>query len=213
MTPQLTATPNALEAAYGQLRREYEMVVAEVRLLELQVRKLKQELWGKKSERYVADPNLQPGLFAEPTPVKPAAETRPASAQPAVPRVARKIPMGPKPLDPALPREVIQLPAPDLKALICPETKQPMQPGFVDHLEVLARKPAEYYVKRYERTVFVSPAKTAPVATEWPADVLPRARMHASVVAHVAAAHYADHLPYYRIEQQLARTGVASRKT
>ncbi len=208
MTPQLTATPNALEAAYGQLRRDYEMVVAEVRLLELQVRKLKQELWGKKSERYVADPELQPGLFAEPTPVKPAAETLPASAQPAAPRVARKIPMGPKPLDPALPREVIQLPAPDLKDLICPETKRPMQPGFVDHLEVLARKPAEYYVKRYERTVFVSPAKTAPVATEWPADVLPRARMHASVVAHVAAAHYADHLPYYRIEQQLARIGV-----
>ena len=53
-----------------------------------------------------------------------------------------------------------------------------------------------------------SPAKSAPVATEWPADVLPRARMHVSVIAHVATAHYADHLPFYRIEQQMARIGV-----
>jgi len=205
---QLTADPNALKAAYGQLRQEYDAVVAEVRLLELQVRKLKQELWGRKSERFVAEPAGQSTLFTESTPDQPATQTPAAATQPAAPRSARKLPMGPKPLDPALPREVIQLPAPDLKSLICPETKQAMKPGFVEQLEVLARKPAVYFVKRYERTVFVSPAKTAPVATEWPADVLPRARMHASVVAHVAAAHYADHLPYYRIEQQLARTGV-----
>jgi len=34
------------------------------------------------------------------------------------------------------------------------------------------------------------------------------ARTHASVVAHIACAHYADHLPYFRIERQLARVGV-----
>ncbi len=33
--------------------------------------------------------------------------------------------------------------------------------------------------------------------------------MHASVIAHLAAAHYAEHLPFYRLEQQLARTGVS----
>ena len=38
--------------------------------------------------------------------------------------------------------------------------------------------------------------------------MLPRARVHVSVVAHLAAAHYSEHLPFYRIEQQLARTGV-----
>jgi transposase len=85
---------------------------------------------------------------------------------------------------------------------------RPMQPGFTETLEVLARRPAVYYVKRYERDVFVSPAKTAPVYTPWPADVLARSRVHASVVAHVAAAHYADHVPFHRLEQQLARTGV-----
>jgi len=75
--------------------------------------------------------------------------------------------MGPKPLDPALPREVIPVPNPELKALICPVTQRPMQPAFVETLEVLARRPAVYFVKRYERTVFTSPAKTAPVYAEW----------------------------------------------
>jgi transposase len=115
----------------------------------------------------------------------------------------------PKPLDPRLPREVIALPDPPTSARRCMLPGAAPVPGFREQLEVLARRPAVYCVKRFERTVRVSPTKTAPVATPWPADVLPRARMHVSVIAHVAAAHYAEHLPYYRLEQQLARTGVA----
>ena len=117
-------------------------------------------------------------------------------------------PRGPKHAGPAPPREWIQEPARDLKQVLCPATNQPMRPGFIERLEVLARRAPEYYVKAYERTVFVSPAKTAPVYSPWPTDVLPRSRVHASVVAHLAAAHYCEHLPYHRIEQQLARVGV-----
>lgn len=91
---------------------------------------------------------------------------------------------------------------------MCPVTKRPMPPAFVETLEVLARRPAVYYVQRYERTVFTSPAKTAPVYTAWPADVLPRARVHASIVAHIAAAHFCEHQPYYRLEKHLERIGV-----
>jgi len=43
-----------------------------------------------------------------------------------------------------------------------------MRPGFVEQLEVLARRAPEYYVKRYERTGFVSRAKTAPVYSPGP---------------------------------------------
>ena len=84
------------------------------------------------------------------------------------------------------------MPAPDLKDLICPETGRAMQAAFVEVLEVLARKPAVYFVKRYERTVFTSPAKTAPVYGPWPQDVLPRSRVHASIVAHIAAMHFCE---------------------
>jgi transposase len=114
-----------------------------------------------------------------------------------------------EPLDPELPREVITLPDPPESLRRCPETGGPLVPGFTQALEVLARKPAVYYVRRYERTVWVSPAKTAPLTTPWPADVLPRSGVHASIVAHIAAAHFSEHVPYYRLEQQLARTGVS----
>jgi hypothetical protein len=38
--------------------------------------------------------------------------------------------------------------------------------------------------------------------------VLPRARVHASIVAHIAAAHFCEHQPYYRLEKHLERLGV-----
>ena len=154
-------------------------------------------------------------LFEDAATPDGSADATPADAPGAVaptrgrttPAVARR--PGRQPLDPALPREVIVLPDPPESKRRCPETGGPLVPGFTQTLEVLARKPAVYYVKHYERTVWVSPAKTAPIATPWPADVLSRSGVHASIVAHIAAAHFSEHVPYYRLEQQLARTGVS----
>jgi transposase len=190
-----------------RLHREKEQLAVEIKVLELKVQKLQRQLWGKKSERFTGQDPGQRVLFEESAGPKatpgPVPKTRVAPSE-----RRERVAKGPKPLDPSLPREVIQVPTPDLKQLICPETRQVMTPGFVERIEVLARRAPEYYVKVYERVVFVSPAKTAPVYSPWPADILPRARVHASVVAHVAAAHYCEHLPYHRIEQQLARVGV-----
>jgi transposase len=199
----LMPSPAELLQERERLLREKEQLTTELRILQLKVEKLQRQLWDKKSER-LPENDQQAVLFAEPAQVKPDEVRKPSpSAQ-----RGGHAPKGPKPLDPALPREVIQVPAPELKDLICPVTKQPMMPGFVERIEVLARRAPEYYVKAYERTVFVSPAKTAPVYSPWPTDVLPRSRVHASIVAHLAAAHYCEHLPFHRIEQQLARTGV-----
>jgi transposase len=181
---------------------------AQIRWLELRVKDLETQLFGRKSEQRrggTEENNLEwAELLGAAQALAPTPPAPPAKA----PVKKSSIPKGPKPLDPALPREVIKLPDPELKELFCPVTKRPMQPGFVETLEVLARRPAVYYVQRYERTVFTSPAKTAPVYTAWPADVLPRARVHASIVAHLAAAHFCEHQPYYRLEKHLARIGV-----
>ena len=160
-----------------RLRRENEQLAAEKRILELKVQKLQRMLWDKKSERMPKDDDKQ-GVFFEEAPER-RAEVAPA-AGPALGKskgVART-PKGPQPLDPTLPREVIQVPAPELKELICPVTKRPMQPGFVERIKVLARRAPVYFVKAYERTVFVSPAKTAPVYAAWPAgwSLPPRSR-------------------------------------
>ena len=183
---------------------------AQIRWLELRVKDLETQLYGRKSERraLVADDhNLTwEELLKDAQALAPTSGAVPVAPSPRSAKTG--LPKGPKPLDPALPREVITVPNPELKELICPVTKRPMQPAFVDTLEVLARRPAVYYVQRYERTVFTSPAKTAPVYAPWPADVLSRSRVHASIVAHIAAAHFCEHQPYHRLEQQLARIGV-----
>lgn len=183
---------------------------AQIRWLELRVKDLETQLFGRKSEqrRGPADENNlewaellgAAQALAPSPPVEPAPPAKSPGKQ--------RAPMGPKPLDPALPREVIKLADPELKELFCPVTRRPMQPAFVETLEVLARRPAVYYVQHYERTVFTSPAKTAPVYAPWPADVLPRSRVHASIVAYIAAAHFCEHQPYYRLEKHLARIGV-----
>lgn len=201
--------PQALQGEVERLRRENQSLELERRTLQMKLRVLQQQLWGRKSERHVPGADAQGELFSDPA-VAPGGQPGAPPAAAPITQSAKKpsAPKGPKPLDPALPRELIAVPAPAPEKLLCPVTGKLMQPGFVDSLEVLARRPAVYYVKRYERTVFVSPAKTAPVYAPWPAEVLPRSRVHASVVAHLAAAHYADHQPFHRIEQQLSRTGV-----
>lgn len=200
-------SPAELLGERERLLREKEQLTAELRVMQLKVEKLQRQLWERRSERMPAADQGQRVLFDEPQASTPMGPQRAVDVT-KTPR-GERAPKGPQPLDPALPREVIQLPAPDLKELICPVTQKPMQPGFVERLEVLARRAPQYYVKAYERTVFVSPAKTAPVCSPWPAEVLPRSRVHASVVAHLAAAHYCEHQPFHRIEQQLARTGVS----
>ena len=127
----IAAIANASDEA-TRLRRENEQLSAEVRVLELKVQKLQRMLWDRKSERMAGD-DKQGVLFNEPAGAKP--EAAPAVAQPPTKQSSGtpRAPRGPKPLDPALPREVIQVPAPELKALICPVTKQPMTPGFVEH--------------------------------------------------------------------------------
>jgi transposase len=204
MAPSLpTSEPESLRQEVTQLR-------AQNRWLELRVKDLETQLFGRKSERRSSseDTNnleweqlLKDAQALTPATVERAPAPKSTSKQPALPK-------GPKPLDPALPREVIKVPSPELKQLICPVTKRPMQPAFDEVLEVLARRPAVYYVRRYERTVFTSPAKTAPVYAEWPADVLPRARVHASIIAHIAAEHFCEHQPYHRLEKHLERIGV-----
>lgn len=204
------SAPAPLSSEPEFLRQELQREQAKSRWLELRVKDLETQLYGRKSERrggLAPDDNLiWAELLEEAQALAPAAA--PVPAAPVTRSLKTGLPKGPKPLDPALPREVIQVPSPDLKELICPVTKRPMQPAFVDILEVLARRPAVYFVQRYERTVFTSPAKTAPVYAPWPADVLPRSRVHASIVAHIAAAHFCEHQPYHRIEKHLERIGV-----
>jgi transposase len=100
------------------------------------------------------------------------------------------------------------VPDPDLKDLICPVTGQMMKRAFTEKIEVLARKPPEYYVRELIRTVFASPGGDAVSYSPWPSDVLPKSRIDVSLIATILTGRFADHQPYHRQCGQLARHGI-----
>jgi transposase len=83
-----------------------------------------------------------------------------------------------------------------------------MKPLRTETIEVLACERAKYRVKRYTRTVYAGPGKTAPVYAPWPADILPRRGVHVSVVAQSLSDRFADHIPYARQCDRLSRIGL-----
>jgi transposase len=175
------------------LRRENARLKSELERSRRRERAFRRQAWGRKSEK---TPRPKKANMTGARPKKASDQSRPRQKR------------GPKPFDPALPREKIQLPDPPAEKLECPVTGQRMQPGFTEMVEVLRIIPARVIVQQYERTVFVSRAKSAPVCTPWPEDIFPRQRVHASVLGHIAAEHFAQHQPYHRLEKKLERMGV-----
>jgi len=184
-----------------------ERLEEENRILSLRVQTLEAALYGSRADRRKPeDPNQT--TFAE---VDESSESEAPS--PAAPSETRRKERkgkkkGPKPLNPDLRRVEERIADPDLKELICPVTGAPMKPAFEEKIEVLARKPAEYYVKVFVRRVFASAHGDAMAYSPWPLSVMPRSRMDASVVGSILCARFADHQPYNRQSEQLKRHGV-----
>lgn len=131
-------------------------------------------------------------------------ESPEASSAPATPKKAYR----PRTFSAELPRESVEVSAPTPDELKCPVTGETMKPLRTETLEVLAVERAKYSVRRYTRTVYAGPGKTAPVYSPWPADILPRRGVHVSVVAQSLTDRFADHIPYSRQCDRLARMGL-----
>jgi transposase len=195
-----------------QLAEENDRLRIENRVLSLRVKSLEKELYGSRSDRRRAEDPKQGRLEGieeqagwDEAPL--AGEGSPAETKPPRKKRGGKK-KGPKPINPDLPRVDEAVPDPDLKNLICPVSGKLMRAAFAETVEVLARKPAEYYVRRLTRTVFTGAPEVAPVYRPWPGDVLPKSRIDASVIAHVLTARFADHQPYHRQCAQLRRHGL-----
>lgn len=184
-----------------------EELEAENKRLELRVKALEKELYGSRAERRKGeDPNQ--GTFAEVDAVETETPEPAPSTTPGPRRERKGKKKGPKPLNPNLPRIEETIEDPDLGELICKFTGEPMRHVFDETVEVLARKPAEYWVRVLKRRVFASPGGESMAYSPWPSDVMPRSRIDASVVGSVLCARFADHQPYSRQSGQLARHGV-----
>lgn len=183
-----------------------EALEAENRLLSLRVKALETELYGSRADRRKPeDPNQT--TFDE---VDEASEPGPPEPGPEAPRRKERKgkKKGPKPLNPDLPRVEERIADPGPEELVCPVTGVAMKPVFEEKIEVLARKPAEYWVRVLKRRVFASAHGDAMAYSPWPAPVMPRSRIDASVVGSILCSRFADHQPYNRQSEQLKRHGV-----
>src|SRR5690625_213177 len=186
---------------------ENERLRAENKLLSLRVKALEKELYGRRSDKRPAEnPNqgVLPGIEESAAWEEPKEEVVRSSRKPE--RTGKK--KGPKPLNPNLPRIPETVPDPDLKDLICPITGSLMKAAFTEKIEVLARKPAEFYVREIIRTVFVSPGGDAVRYSPWPGNVLPKSRIDVSLIATILTGRFADHQPYHRQCEQFRRHGI-----
>ena len=202
------------KASKEDLYKENRILKEENRWLQLKIKKLEHLIYGRKAEKRAPGDERQEAFqeldaLSEKPAEEPSAEApEDAPADKEKTKKKKRAKPGPKPLDPSLERVREQVPDPDLNQLICPNSGKVLKKAFVEHIEVLARKPPQYYVRVIERNVFAGEFGEAPVYTPWPDDVMPRSRVDVSVLSHLITARFCEHLPYYRIESILGRMGV-----
>lgn len=180
---------------------------AEVKLLTLRVKVLEKELYGRRSDKRPTE-NPNQGLLFGIEESDAWEEPKPEIVRPTRKSEGSGKKKGPKPLNPNLPRFSEIVPDPDLKDLVCPVTGLLMKAVFTEKIEVLARKPAEFYVREIIRVVFASPGGDAVRYSPWPKDVLPKSRIDVSLIATILTGRFADHQPYHRQCEQFRRHGI-----
>ena len=179
---------------------------------------LRRKVWGQSSESHKAeDPNQLTFDFGE-LKLSPEEETaykeaeaeaqafRERRKQDAEKRQAKNKPAR-KPLPEHLRREEVVILPPGYN----PEEWELLPESFDEVTEVLAKKPAEYYVIRYIRRKGVRKHLIDRPIEIAPAPQIPIARSYASpsLLADLMVGKYVDHMPFYRQIEKLKRDGIS----
>jgi transposase/outer membrane murein-binding lipoprotein Lpp len=217
--PNMTITTEELEALIAErdgLRGQCNGLVGEVRVLKAQCdllqEKLKayqRKLFAAKSEARGSD---QRDMFfneAEalaPTLDTPAAQEDKAEESVEVASHQRKK-RGRKPLDPALPREIIRHELPESERH-CPHDGAALVEIGVETSEQLDIIPQQVRVIQHQRVKYACPCCDQGIkVTLAPARIIPKGLLTESALAWVATSKYQDALPLYRQAALLARFG------
>ena len=203
---QLTAENVSLCDQHEALRKQYE---AENELLHEQIRKLFDQLFGRKSEKlFGGSPQLL--LFDMPE-GDPEADAE-TEEKVEIEAHSRKKP-GRKPLPENLPRvEIVHDIGEEEKVCGCGATLERLGEEVSEKLDII---PAIIRVIRHIRPKYGCRCcegveddgptiKIAPV----PPQIIPKGIASAGLLAHILTAKFADALPFYRQEKQFARLGV-----
>lgn len=200
----MTTSTHTLE----QLQKEVELLRQANSYLQEQVEWFKLQLFGKRSEKFVASLNephpFLPGLDIPeeiPAKTKTVTEHQRKTAQ-RKGQDAITLPEG-IPVE----RTVIDI-AEEKK--VCQETGKPLVKIGEEITRKLAHKPGSYYVKETVRPKYALPSESEGgiLTADLPESLLSRCQADESFLADLLTKKFADHLPLYRISEILLRDGI-----
>jgi transposase len=189
------------------LAGELRLVRTERDLLKEQLNKFRRQLFAAKSE--VSGVHQKDLFFNE-------AESQAGHAEPAVEEVEsdtvevpghKRRKRGRKPLDAALPREVVRHELPEGER-VCPHDGAPLREIGVQASEQLDIIPQQVRVIRHERVKYACPCCDGGMrVAAKPAQVIPKGLLSEAALAWVITSKYLDSLPLYRQAALLSRFG------
>jgi transposase len=202
------AARDALLDERDELRGELRVTKAERDLVKEQLKVMMRKLFGASSEKK-RDPRQGDLFLNEAEALAPTPTTQPAQEDgPGIEVAAHKRKKGGRrPLDPALPREVVryELPA---HQLVCPHDGSELVGIGVEVSEQLDIIPQQIRVIRHERVKYACKRcdhglKVAPV----PLRIIPKGLFTEAALAWIILSKFMDALPLYRIAALLRRFG------
>jgi len=174
--------------------------------LQAEIELLKRYLYGRRSERFVEDP-AQGRLFEQPAGAAPAPEL-PEAAQEEISFLRRRKGHGWSELPAHLPREVVPVDVPEADRM-CPCCGEPMQRIGEDRSERVDYRPAKIVVKVLVRPKYACTQKHGGIQqAPLPVSPVPGGRFDFGLVAQVVTSKICDHLPLYRQQDVLSRSGL-----
>lgn len=216
--PQMVNMPTpdefiALQQALADALKRNESLAGELRvtrterdLLKEQLNKFKRQLFAASSEVT----GLQKDMFFN------EAESLGATAEPAAEEAVddkidvpghKRAKRGRKPLDPALPREVVRHELPEDER-VCPHDGAVLREIGVEASEQMDIIPQQVRVIRHERVKYACPCCDGGMRLAVrPAQIIPRGLFTESALAWMAVSKYLDGLPLYRQAALLGRFG------
>jgi transposase len=199
---------NELRGERDELRGELRVTRAERDLVKEQLKVMMRKLFGASSEKK-RDPRQGDLFLNEAEHLAPTSATQPAQEdRPQIEVAAHKRKRGGrKPLDPALPREVIRYEIP-ADQLVCPADGSRLVEIGVEVSEQLDIIPQQIRVIRHERVQYACEIcdhglKVAPM----PPRIIPKGLFTESALAWIILSKFMDGLPLYRIAALLRRFG------
>ena len=203
--------PDTLPDDVDSLKQSVIEYATENEHLKEQLRLLRAQLYGRKSERMVSEAMEQLSLFAQPT-FTPAPEPDPRSKT-VVEKHDRKKP-GRGPLPEELPRkEIVHDVSDEEKRCGCGATKDCIGSECSEQLDYV---PAKLQVLRHVRLKYAcktcesngNAEASSIVCAAVPPQLIPKGLPSAGLLAHVIVAKYVDALPFHRQESQFERLGI-----